>query len=526
MYDHVIKNARIVDGSGMPYYRGDVALKDGKIVKIAPFINEKSEHIIDAAGLTLTPGFVDSHSHDDFIMETVPSLYHKLEQGVTTEITGMCGHSMAPLSKEFEVEGGRVYDTLCAKGVVKTQETRCDFPTYLKELPDAYGPNVAFHIGHGTVRCAVMGFNKGKASPQQLEKMKDYVRGAMEAGALGISFGLIYNPGVFGDTEECIELCKVAAEYGGDMTIHMRNEGRNLIPAVEETIRIVKESGIRCVISHHKCSGGPNNWHQCQKTIEMIEQANRDGCTIFVDQYPYIASSTGLNSEVPSKYLTLPKDELFAMIKDPEGIKEIAAAMRGDRSEEECYNTLMIGGSLAYPQYSGKMVPEAAKIHGKGRAETILEILMADDLASTEISFGMCEEDVEYIMAYPRTMIGTDGLWYPGAMGAHPRAFASFPRVLGYYVRERGVMSFEEAIRRMTSMPSAFYGLKNKGLIREGYDADLCLLDPDVIVDAADFVHWDKRCPGLKHVFVAGQPVVTDSVHDGRLLGKKLYRNW
>ena len=168
MYDHVIKNARIVDGSGMPYYRGDVALKDGKIVKIAPFINEKSEHIIDAAGLTLTPGFVDSHSHDDFIMETVPSLYHKLEQGVTTEITGMCGHSMAPLSKEFEVEGGRVYDTLCAKGVVKTQETRCDFPTYLKELPDAYGPNVAFHIGHGTVRCAVMGFNKGRRGYSRL----------------------------------------------------------------------------------------------------------------------------------------------------------------------------------------------------------------------------------------------------------------------------------------------------------------------------------------------------------------------
>ena len=185
----------------------------------------------------------------------------------------------------------------------------------------------------------------------------------------------------------------------------------------------------------------------------------------------------------------------------------------------------MIGASKAYPQYSGMMVPEAAKLHGKSRMDTILDVLMADNFASTEISFGMCEEDVEYVMAYPRTMIGTDGLWYPDTFGAHPRAFASFPRVLGHYVRERGVVSFEEAIRKMTSMPAALYGLKGKGMIREGYDADLCLLDPDTIIDAANYKDWNTRCPGLKHVFVAGEAVVTDSVHDGRLLGKKLLRS-
>jgi N-acyl-D-amino-acid deacylase len=172
------------------------------------------------------------------------------------------------------------------------------------------------------------------------------------------------------------------------------------------------------------------------------------------------------------------------------------------------------------------MVKDAAKLHGKSRPDTILDVLMADDLASTEISFSMCDEDVETVMAHPRVMIGTDGLWYPGTMGAHPRAFASFPRVLGHYVRERKVVSFEEAIRKMTSMPAAVYGLQNKGMIREGFDADLCLLDPDVIIDAADYKNWNARCPGLKHVLVAGEIVVTDSVHDGRLLGKKLLRSW
>ena len=260
-------------------------------------------------------------------------------------------------------------------------------------------------------------------------------------------------------------------------------------------------------------------------TFYYKEYAEKEGYTVFLDQYPYIAASTGLTSEIPSAYLSKPKDELLAMMQDPAGRQELCDAMRHGRADEECYQRLMIGASGAYPRYSGVMVADAAKMHGKSRAETILDVLLGDSLASTEIGFGMCEEEVERIMAYPRTMIGTDGLWYPGAMGAHPRAFASFPRVLGHYVRERKVMSFEEAIRRMTSMPAALYGLKNKGLIRVGMDADLCLLDPDVIIDAADFKNWNARCPGLKHVFVAGQPVVTDSVHDGRLLGRKLLKN-
>lgn len=526
MLDLLIKNARVVDGTGMPAYYTHVGIRDGKIACIAPLVTEDAKSVIDAKGLTLTPGFIDSHSHDDMIMEMVPGCHHKLEQGITTQIVGMCGHSAAPLSNRYYEEGLRICLSLCANGVNADQRSRADFKTYLDNLREDFGTSLGFHIGHCTIRTAVMGFERRKPTVEELEQMKGHVRIAMEAGALGISFGMIYTPGTFADTEEMIELCKVVAEYGGDMTIHMRNEGENVVEAVHETLRIVRETGIRCVISHHKAGGGPRSWGKIKQTLPLIEQINKEGYTVFLDQYPYIASSTGLSSEIPSAYLSKPKTELRAMLEDPAGRKEVVDAMVNGQDPDQVYDRLMIGASRAFPQYSGLMVSEAAKIHGKSRTDTILDVLLADDFASTEIYFGMCEEDVEAVLAYPRTMVGTDGLWYPDTLGAHPRAFASFPRVLGYYVRERKVLSFEEAIRRMTSMPAAVYGLTSKGVIRVGMDADLCLLDPAVITDAADFKNWDARCPGLKYVFVAGEAVVADSIHDGRLLGKKLLRSW
>lgn len=526
MLDLLIQNARIADGTGMPAYHGDVGIRDGKIACIAPILREPSQKTLDADGLTLTPGFIDSHSHDDMIMETAPACAHKLEQGVTTQVVGMCGHSAAPLSDAYHEEGLRICRSLCANGVRDDLPSRRDFGTYMAQLQGCFGTNMGLHIGHGTIRTAVMGFQRRKPTDSELAQMKAHVRRAMEAGALGISFGMIYTPGTFADTEEMIALCRVAAEYGGDMTIHMRNEGRLLVEAVEETLHIVRETGIRCIISHHKASGGSDNWGKVQQTLPMIEQINQEGFTVFLDQYPYIASSTGLSVEIPGAWLSLPKVQLRQAMHSETLRSELISAMIGDRDPASRFARVMIVGSQAFPQYNGLRVPQAAEMHGKSPAETVLDILDADDFTTGEVDFGMCEADVERVLAYPRTMIGTDGLWYPGTRSAHPRAFASFPRVLGHYVHNRGVISFEEAIRRMTSMPAALYGFRGKGQVQVGFDADLCLLDPDTIIDKADFQNWNARCPGLRHVFMAGQAVVTDSVHDGRLLGKVLRRSW
>lgn len=527
MLDTLIQNARIVDGTGMPAYYAHVGIREGKIASISPLPpREPAARVIDAHGLTLTPGFIDSHSHDDMIAETVPACRNKLEQGITTQVVGMCGHSAAPLSQAHYDEGVRICRSLCSNGLNTHQPSHGDFKTYLSCLRPDFGTSLAFHIGHGTIRTAVMGLEQRKPTPAELEEMKEHVRRAMEAGALGISFGMIYTPGTFADTEEMIALCRVAAEYGGDMTIHMRNESARLVEAVEETLRIVRETGIRCVISHHKVGGGKANWGMVNRTLPMIEQINREGYTVFLDQYPYSASSTGLTVEIPGKWLSLPKAELLAAMEDPARRGLLVADLTSGPDPESNFSRVMIVGSRAFPQYNGLRITQASALHGKSSAETLLDVLQADDLTTGEVCFGMCEEDVETVMAFPRTMIGTDGLWYPDAVSVHPRAFGTFPRVLGHYVRERGVLSFEEAIRRMTGMPAAVYGFSTKGLLRVGYDADLCLLDPETIADTADFEHWNAPCTGLKQVFVAGEPVVTDGVHDGRLLGRVLLREW
>ncbi|MBR7150383.1 MAG: D-aminoacylase [Oscillospiraceae bacterium] len=521
MFDLLIKNARVVDGTGLPSYRADVAVEGGRIAAISPRLCAEAREVIDAAGLTLTPGFIDAHSHDDFIMETVPACAHKLEQGVTTQVVGMCGHSPAPLSPDHYEEGCTVSKTLYAKGTNLDPAIHETFSAFLRKTPDSYGTNMAFFIGHCMVRAAVMGFDERRPTAEELKRMQDYVRDAMEAGARGISFGLEYTPGNIAETEELIALCEVVAAYGGVMTMHMRNEEELVFEAIEETLRIARETGITCVISHHKLADKAY-WGQAHKTLALIDEANREGLNIFIDQYPYTAGSTSLSAYLPGCYRSMPREELFQMMADEAGRAEIIAAMLKGKSAQEFFSSFIISGSSAYPQYCGLFLSEAAKLHGKDEAETALDVMLADELGTLEVNYCMCDEDVATIMRHPRMIVGTDGLWYPGVPSAHPRAFASFPRLLGHFVREQGILSFEEAVRKMTSAPAAVHGLHGKGLIRVGMDADLCLIDPEAIIDGADFKDWNRRSPGIKHVILGGKVVVTDSVHSGELMGRKL----
>jgi N-acyl-D-amino-acid deacylase len=524
MYDVLIRNGRIVDGTGSPGYHADIAVQDGKIVKIRRQIQGDAREVYDATGLTVTPGFIDSHSHGDLVLENLTHSSHKLEQGVTTEIGGMCGFSAAPLSREHFTEGCKAITNLLPQGVCTDMEHHQSFKAYLAHLQTlALGPNMAMYVGHNTIRIAVMGYDDRIPTAAELEKMKEYLADAMEAGAIGISLGLFYAPGAYADLDELIALCHVAAEYGGSMSLHMRNEGAQLVESVEEVLKIVRATGIKTIISHHKVSGKPEKvWGLPKKTLAMIDAANAEGYDVFMDQYPYTASSTVLNIYLPKALHARGFAEILRRIADPVQRAEIRKEMLGDETPEDFFQGIMISASPSRPRYNAMMLNDAAQEEGVDPCELFFDLLLADELGTGSISWRIGEEDVKRIMQNPRTMIGSDGLMYPGCTSCHPRAFGSFPRVLGRYVREMGVLSLEEAIRKMTGMPAMLYELEGKGLLRVGMDADIAVFAADTIIDNADFKNSTARCTGLKYVFVGGRKVVEDAEYTDGLYGKVL----
>ncbi len=524
MYDILIQNGRIVDGTGSPGYHADIGIRDGKIVKIRRQIQGDAQKVYDATGLTVTPGFIDSHSHGDLVLENLAHSSHKLEQGVTTEIGGMCGFSAAPLSQEHFAEGCKAITNLLPEGVCTDMTHHQTFKAYLEHLQTMpLGPNMAMYVGHNTIRIAVMGYDDRKPTPDEMEKMKAYLKDAMEAGAIGISLGLFYAPGSYSALDELIELCHVAAAYGGSMSLHMRNEGEKLIESVEEVLKIVQTTGIKTIISHHKVSGKPDKvWGLPKKTLAMIDAANAAGYDVFMDQYPYTASSTVLNIYLPKAIHALGFTEILRRLGDPAERAVIRQQMLGYESVEEFFQGIMISSSPSRPRHNATMLLDAAREEDADPMELFFDLLLDDELGTGSISWRIGEEDVQRIMQNPRTMIGSDGLMFPGCTSCHPRAFGSFPRVLGRYVRELGVLSLEEAIRKMTGMPAMLYELSGKGLLRVGMDADIAVFDADTIIDCADFKNSTTRCKGLKYVFVAGRMVVEDAEFNGGMHGKIL----
>ncbi len=520
MYDLIIKNGYIIDGTGNDGFKADIRVKDGKIAKIHRAINEDAREIIDATGLTVSPGFIDSHSHDDLICYGMPSLWHKLEQGVTTEITGMCGFSCAPVSDTYFDLGMTTIKNLMHDGVFPDNEHTKSYSDYVKYMGEnRFGPNVAGYIGHNTIRVAVMGYEDRDATSEELEKMKTYVKDAMKRGRRGISLGLYYVPGRFSRTEEAIELCKVAKEYGGTMTLHMRDENDFVEEGVKETIRIAKESGITTVISHLKvCDKW--NWGKSVAALRLIDDAIADGCDIFMDQYPYPAGATVLNCRLPSYVLGMDFADAKAYLADKNNRTKVRDDMIGNTEEWEYFSTLMIGASPRHPELSGTVISDSAKKLGIMPSDLYCDLMVDDTLSTGGIFLNQSEEDLRRIMKHPRTMVGTDGLFYPGAEGTHPRRMASFPRVLGYYTREEGVLELKDAIRKITGLPSMIYGLEGKGILRVGMDADITVFNADTIKDNADYVHCFDKASGINYVIVGGNIVVKDAVYNGGLYGK------
>ena len=504
MYDLVIRGGTVVDGSGKPGFRADVAIKDGKIACVAPAI-EGGDQVIDATGLTVTPGFIDAHSHSDMNILTNPAQTEKGEQGITTSISGQCGQSLYPQRRE-DPQG----DSL--------EERYITFGQFLEQTKDVpQGSNEVMYVGHGKIRRVVMGMEKRKPTEAELEDMKALVRDAMEHGALGISFGLVYTPSCFAEKEELVELCKVVAEYNGIAAAHLRNEADTLVEAVEEYLDVLKQAKVRGVISHHKAMF-KHNHGKVNTTLAMIQKAIDEGVEVCCDVYPYIASGTTVESRfIPDQYRQGPA-VLRAALSDPQTVAQIKEQNLKKWGADLSW--VLLSACPSHPEFLGKTMNEVAEILGMDTFDAVYQLLREDAGNVSAVFFAMSEEDVAKVMQFPLTMICTDSRAHGQKIPHHPRLRGSFPRALGVYVREKKVLSLEEMIRRMTSLPADYFGLATKGLVKEGMDADLCVFDPEKIIDGCDFLDCYKHAEGLNYVLVNGVVVAENAYHTGARPGR------
>ena len=489
-----------MDGSGNPWYHADIAIKDDRIAEIGQLSKLEAKRVIDASGLVVAPGFIDPHTHALRGIFEVPNAESALLQGVTTLTEGNDGSSPYPIDRHYaDIDNLRI------------------------------SPNWAVFVGQGTIRQRVIGFGLRKATPVEMERMKQMVRDAMEQGALGISTGLFYVPGSFTSTEEVIELSKVAAEYNGIYISHIREEAAQLIDSVQETIRIGEEADIPVQITHHKVIG-VENWGASLESLRLVDEARNRGVDVTIDQYPYTASQTSINALIPQWAQAGGREEMLSRIDSAEtysSIKnEVVAKILYDRGGGDPKNVFISRNSWD-PDMAGKNLAELAIEAGleptpENAADVVFDIIRGG--GATAVYHAIGPEDVDRIMQHPATAIGSDGpVGVFGEGTPHPRQYGTFARVLGLYVRERKVLSLEDAIRKMSSQSARRLGIHDRGLITTGYFADIAIFDPDEIIDKATFENPHQYAIGTKFVLVNGTVVVENGQHTGARPGRILH---
>ncbi|MDL2294695.1 D-aminoacylase [Ruminococcaceae bacterium OttesenSCG-928-D13] len=523
MVDTVIKNAQILDGTGGEAFAGDIAIHQGKIVAVGR-VAETAAQLINAEGLHAAPGLIDVHGHSDMFAFADPDRASKLCQGVTTEICGQCGLGPAPTSEAFYPHYENYFKSQGAP-IYPQSRSFTSFGAYLdfmEGLP--LGINMAYFIPHGTVRMAVMGLSPQKADAGQLEQMRQLVREGMEKGALGLSSGLMYAPGMFADQDELAALCEVVGQYGGIYTSHIRNQGSLLEQCVADTIEAARRGGARVNISHHKASG-KGNWGKVKNTIRMIHEA---GFPAMHDVYPYAASSTMIRSTLPPKVQKMEQADIMAYLSNTNNHAELKQDIfhPDDSFEsplEDCgYDGILIIEAAKTKDAVGKTISQYAEALGTDPFDAFIKLVVENNLGVGYIGFSMSEDDVDTLVADPLCMFGTDGLYIPGMEMTHPRAIGTFPRILGHYVREKGVLPLAEAIRKMTSLPARFYGLAGKGLLKVGMDADVVVFNAATVADHADYRQPLLPNEGVHTVLVNGQRQVAADKPCGGRAGKLL----
>ncbi len=497
-YDIILKNGKIIDGTGNPWFYGDVGIVKDKIISIGDLSKSKADKIIDATGLIVAPGFIDVHTHIEGDEKKTPTADNFIYDGVTTVITGNCGSSEVDLKK------------------------------YFKQLDSIkLSVNVGSLIGHNDVRQAVLGEAAITPNATQLKKMQDIVEQAMRDGAIGFSTGLIYTPGIYSKTDEVIALAKAAAKYNGIYTSHMRNESDKIFDAINEAIDVGRQAKMRVEISHFKV--GLPNWNKSDEMIAMVEKARAEGLDVTVDQYPYTASSTTLNVLLPDWLLDGGRDSVMKRLNNPAIHQKVVNEMIKDmtRRGRAHFDYAVVANCDGDNSFNGKNIMQINILKGRpstipDEIETILDITKIG--SASMVFHGMNEADVENILKFPLTMVASDsGIREFGVGVPHPRGYGSNARVLAYYVREKHLITLQDAIRKMTSLPAQKFQLEGRGILQPGMFADIVIFDAGKVKDESTFEHPHAYSTGFKYVLVNGKVTVDNFKHLGTRNGAILH---
>jgi len=530
MFDLIIKNGLVVDGTGNPWFRADIGIKNGRINKIGDLHSIESKEALDAKSLIVAPGFIDMHTHSDLSLLINPRAESKVRQGVTTDVVGNCGSSAAPLN-DFLKEEIRITSPVLEEAKLKLDWSTMD--EYLKRLEkNGVALNVVPLVGNGNIRALVMGYDARPPTKDELEEMRKVLANALEEGAFGLSSGLIYPPSCYADTKELIELCKVVAQYGGIYTSHIRSEEDGLIDSVKEAIEIGEKAKVPVEISHHKAEG-KSNWGKVKQTLKMIDEARNRGIDVTCDVYPYLAGSTGLDALLPPYIWEGGIKKLVERLENPKIRQKLRKEMKEDIKgwssllKDDGWNSVMIAYCKGHRNFEGKTISEIAELKGIDPFDFVFDLLIEEKASVSIVIFMMCEKDLRTVLRHPVSMVGSDSSATApyGVLGKgkpHPRTYGTFARILGEYVRKRRLLTLEDAIRKMTSLPAQKLKLRDRGLLREGAWADITAFDPKKVADKATYSKPHRYAIGIKYVVVNGKVVIDQGEHTEALPGKVL----
>jgi N-acyl-D-amino-acid deacylase len=516
-FDLVIKNGDVIDGTGSGVKRLDIGISGDKVVFMTPHSAFRIPNSIDASNCIVAPGFIDIHSHSDFLWFVGPQGESKVLDGVTTEICGNCGSSPFPLLGQLlerRREGFRKH------GLEVDWRTPEEFFERAEKTPSSI--NRGFLVGHGNIRACVLGYeNRPASASHELLRMKDMLTAALDAGALGMSSGLIYPPGCYARAEELIALCKVVGESDKIYTSHIRDEGDGLEDAVKEALLVGRESGVSLEISHIKTSG-KRNWKKIDALFELISSARKEGVDVLCDRYPYIAASTDLDVVLPDWVYEGGIEQEIQRLKDPRTRERITDEVMRRHAEDGFWESVVISAvhNSNNCGLEGRSIAQIASESKKSPIDTVFDLLIEEQCRVWILLFSMCEENLEQILRWDFVMVGSDsslrrteGILSEGK--PHPRAYGTFSRVLGRYCRDKKLLPIEEAVYKMTGMPAQRMKLEKRGILKEGYFADITIFDPEKITDCATYSEPHQYSKGIEYVIVNGKVTVEKGKHTG-----------